>query len=111
MVKYPPICEKWRGSRQRGQPERDLSRACREKTNVGAPSEPEIHNSVREVYLHQTEHRVFELDGVETLLPVSHSRVDVEPGGGRTERFSLAIYPPSMLYVLALQNKGLKIQI
>lgn len=30
-------------------------------------------------HLHQAEHRVFEFDGVEALLPVSNRRVDVEP--------------------------------
>lgn len=33
-------------------------------------------------HVHQAEHRVFEFDGVQTLLPVPHGRVDVEPGGG-----------------------------
>lgn len=31
-------------------------------------------------FLHQTEHWVFKFDGVETLLPVSHSWVDIKPG-------------------------------
>lgn len=43
-------------------------------------------------HVHQAEHGVFEFDGVETLLPVSHCRVDVEPAGkmagGPHERLS-----------------------
>lgn len=36
-------------------------------------------------HVHQAEHGVFELDGVQTLLPVSHCRVDVEPAGRSQE--------------------------
>lgn len=36
-------------------------------------------------HVHQAEHRVFEFDGVETLLPVAHCRVDVEPAGRSQE--------------------------
>lgn len=38
-------------------------------------------------HVHQAEHRVFEFDGVETLLPVAHRRVDVEPVGRTARRF------------------------
>lgn len=36
-------------------------------------------------HVHQAKHRVFEFDGVETLLPVAHCRVNVEPAGRRQE--------------------------
>lgn len=35
-------------------------------------------------YAHQAQHGVLQLDGVQTLLPVGHSRVHVEPAGGGT---------------------------
>lgn len=60
----------------------------REKTRKVGHRKVKLHNddlpvklSDADGHVHQAEHRVFEFDGVETLLPVPYCRVDVEPAG------------------------------